>query len=139
MIYCPKCKESLGDNITTCPFCFHEITDHERVLIAKEQRKEQDEWNYEEAVKAEAFSMIRTIWILGSVVYLVILYVVFSILLYADLAQASFTVFFVGVVFYLIMTAYLILVKQINNCPHCGKYLFRNHGTNCQWCGGRIR
>ena len=139
MIHCPKCKEALGDNITTCPFCFHEITDHERVLIAKEQREEEDDFRYEESVRAEAFSMLRRIWIMGSVVYMILLYVIFSILLYSDHAAASFNVFFGGLLFYLIMTAYLIFVKKVNNCPHCGAFMFRNYGTNCQWCGGRIR
>ena len=139
MIHCPKCKEALGDNITVCPFCRHEITDHERVLIAKAQREEEDEFRYEETVRAEAFAMLRRIWVLGSVVYMVILYLVFSILLYSDHAVASFRVFSGGVIFFLIMTAYLIFVKKANNCPHCGHYLFRNYGTNCQWCGGRIR
>ena len=64
MIYCPKCKESLGDNITTCPFCFYEITDYERVLIAKEQREEDEKTLHEEILKAEEFSSLRTIWIL---------------------------------------------------------------------------
>lgn len=139
MIHCPKCKEALGDNITVCPFCRHEITDYERVLIAKEQREEEEDIRYEEMVRAEAFAMLRRIWGLGSVVYLVILYLVFSILLYSDHAVASFRVFFGGLFFFLFMTAYLIFVKKANSCPHCGKYLFRNWGTNCQWCGGRIR
>ena len=139
MIYCPKCKESLGENITTCPFCFHVITDHERVLIAKEQRKEEDDARYEELKKSEAFSMIRTACMLGAVVYLVLLFLVFSILMYAGLLMPAFTVFSVGMIFYLLMSAYLILIKRINNCPHCGRYMFKNWGTNCQWCGGVIR
>ena len=139
MIYCPKCKESLGDNITTCPFCFHEITDYERVLIAKEQRKEEDDAHYEEIMKAEAYAKIRLVCMLGAAVYLVVLFLIFSILMYAGLLMPAFTVFSVGMIFYLLMSAYLILIKRINNCPHCGKYLFRNWGTNCQWCGGIIR
>ena len=139
MIYCPKCKESLGDNITTCPFCFHEITDYERVLIAKEQRKEEDDAHYEEIIKAEAYARIRLVCMLGAAVYLVVLFLIFSILMYAGLLMPAFTMFSVGMIFYLLMSAYLILIKRINNCPHCGKYLFRNWGTNCQWCGGIIR
>lgn len=139
MVHCPKCKEALGDNVTVCPFCRHEITDHERVLITKAKREEEEGFRYEETVRAEAFAILRRIWGLSSVVYMVILYLVFSILLYSDHAVASFRVFFGGMIFFLIMTAYLIFVKKANNCPHCGHYLFRNWGTNCQWCGGRIR
>ena len=139
MIYCPKCKESLGDNITTCPFCFYEITDYERVLIAKEQREEDEKTLHEEILKAEEFSSLRTIWILGTIIFVIVFYLVFIILLFADLTKAALAVFTIGTVFTAIMSLYLILVMKVNNCPHCGRYLFRNWGPYCQWCSGRIR
>ena len=139
MIHCPKCKEALGDNITVCPFCRHEITDYERVLIAKEQREEEEDIRYEEMVRAEAFAMIRNIWMLGSVVFLVLLYILFSIIMYSEHVETAFMILAGGLIFFGILELYAIFVKQVNTCPHCGKYLFRNWGTNCQWCGGRIR
>ena len=139
MIRCPKCKESLGDNITKCPFCFHEITDHERLLIAKEQREEEDQVLYEEIIRGEEFFRIRMIWMLGTVAFLIVFYLAFIILLFAELTEAALAVLSIGFVVYAVITLYLIFVMKVNNCPHCGKYLFRNWGTNCQWCGGRIR
>ncbi len=139
MIYCPKCKESLGDNITTCPFCFHEITDHERLLIAKVQREEEDRVHYDEIIRGEEYFRIRMIWLLGTVAFLIVFFLAFIILLFAELTWAALAVLSIGFVVYAVITLYLIFVMKVNNCPHCGKYLFRNWGTNCQWCGGRIR
>jgi hypothetical protein len=139
MIFCPKCKESLGDNITTCPFCFHEITDYERVLIAKKQREEEDEARYDEIIRCEEFSKMRMIWMLGTIISAILFYLVFTILLFAELTEAALAVFTIGTGFIAVMSLYLILIKKVNNCPHCGKYLFRNWGPYCQWCSGRIR
>lgn len=139
MIHCPKCKESLGDDIMTCPFCFHEITDYERLLIAKQQREEEDEARYDEIMRCEERSKIRMIWMLGTIAFLIVLFLVFTILLFAELAKAALAVFTIGIAFFAIMTLYLLFVMKVNNCPHCGRYLFKNLGTNCQWCGGRIR
>ena len=139
MIRCPKCKESLGDNITTCPFCFHEITDYERLLIAKQQREEEDEARYDEIIRGEEYFRIRMIWLLGTVAFLIVFFLAFIILLFAELTWAALAVLSIGFVVYAVITLYLIFVMKVNNCPHCGKYLFRNWGTNCQWCGGRIR
>lgn len=139
MIRCPKCKEPLGDDIMTCPFCFHEITDYERLLIAKEQREEEDQAHYDEIIRGEEYFRIRMIWLLGTVAFLIVFFLAFIILLFAELTWAALAVLSIGFVVYAVITLYLIFFMKVNNCPHCGKYLFRNWGTNCQWCGGRIR
>jgi len=123
----------------TCPFCFHEITDYERLLIAKEQREEEDQAHYDEIIRGEEYFRIRMIWLLGTVAFLIVFFLAFIILLFAELTWAALAVLSIGFVVYAVITLYLIFVMKVNNCPHCGKYLFRNWGTNCQWCGGRIR
>ena len=53
MLKCPKCKEPIGDNLETCPICFHKITDHERVLMMKARDKEMDKENEDEMRAAD--------------------------------------------------------------------------------------
>ena len=58
MFDCPNCKEALGDDIQICPFCRHEINDHERVLIEKARREEARNASAEERARASEFSSL---------------------------------------------------------------------------------
>ena len=139
MMYCPKCRESLGDDIKICPFCRHKITDYERKLIEDARRKEEEKALEEENYKAETVGRVRVICFIALLSIGLIVLFTFFILMHLDRMQQAVAVLTGGYVFLGLMVLYLIFVKKINDCPHCGRFLYRNYGTNCQWCGKRIR
>ena len=139
MFDCPNCKEALGDDIQICPFCRHEITDHERVLIEKARREEARNASAEESSRASEFSSLRLLWQMVTVAIAVLTIIVFNILLFADFVMAALVVLIAGLTLLVIENVYFQVFKKANSCPHCGGYLFRSHGTMCQWCGGKIR
>ncbi len=139
MINCPKCNESLGDNVLICPFCRHEFTDEERLVISKAKLEEAQNRSAEEYKRGSDFSYLRLIWQLGTIAIAVLTILAFNILKFADLSQAALVVLIVGFALLLIENVYFLLIKKANNCPHCGGYLSQSYGNKCQWCGGKIR
>lgn len=139
MMYCPKCREAIGDDINICPFCRHKITDHERQLIEKARREEEEKAREEEDYKAETVGKIRIICFIALAAIGLVVLIIFFILMNLGRMQQAVAILTGAYVFLGMMTLYLIFVKKINDCPHCGKFLYRNYGTNCQWCGKRIR
>lgn len=139
MINCPKCNESLGDDIRICPFCRHELTDEERLLIEKAKHEEARELSREEAARTEKAAVARLkFWLLLAGI-LILTMIAMIILNSLELYMAGVIVFVAGLVSSFLIAAFMVLVKKVNNCPHCGGFLFRNWGTNCQWCGKQIR
>ncbi|MCR5619890.1 MAG: hypothetical protein K6F65_07285 [Lachnospiraceae bacterium] len=139
MFDCPNCKEALGDDIRICPFCRHELTSDERYLIEKTRREEAQKVSAEESRITAEFSSLRAIWMLGTVALCLLIMVVFSFLMFVDLVYAGLVVFIVGMVLLFIASVVFLVFLRANCCPHCGKFLFRNFGTQCQWCGKSIR
>ncbi|MCR5740167.1 MAG: hypothetical protein K6G43_10170 [Lachnospiraceae bacterium] len=139
MMYCPKCREAVGEDIRICPFCRHKITDYERELIEKARLKEEEDARAEEDYKAETVGRVRVICFVVMIALGLIVFVIFCILMYQGNIDRAIGVLIGGYVFLGLMDLYLILGKRINDCPHCGKYLHLNYGTQCQWCGKRIR
>lgn len=39
---------------------------------------------------------------------------------------------------FLIGIVVCVLEYRFNRCPHCGKYLWKNHGDYCQYCGNPL-
>ncbi|MCR5739207.1 MAG: hypothetical protein K6G43_05270 [Lachnospiraceae bacterium] len=138
MIKCPKCKELIGDTVETCPMCFHKMTAHERILMEKESRAELEQETEEMIKETEEALRRRTIWIIINVVCVVLL----MILLIIAVSVRSNVMISVAIAGYVAVVVYdliLIFGLGVNNCPHCGRYLYRNYGECCQWCGNRVR
>ncbi len=72
MIKCPNCKEAIGDDITTCPFCRHEITDHERILIEKELKEELLSSRTGMSEEVSGWSARRKRWVIISLVLILV-------------------------------------------------------------------
>lgn len=139
MMYCPKCKEPIGEDVDICPFCRHKITDYERVLIEKARREEEEKAADEENYKADTVGKVRVICFVAMMVMVLIITIVFFILMGLDHMKEAVGVIIGGYVFIGMMFFYLVFAKKINDCPHCGGFLYKNFGTRCQWCGKRIR
>lgn len=138
MFECPNCKETLGDDIDICPFCRHEITTEEHLQIERQKREEEQKASAEESIRTGEFSSLRIIWQACMIGTAVLAFAIYGILLYRD-PVAGLVALIAGIVLLLGVNVYFLVFKKANCCPHCGKYLFRNWGTQCQWCGRSIR
>ncbi len=56
---------------------------------------------------------------------------------FAFLAAAT-QVFWIGYIGLALMIAAAVFIRAYYRCPHCGKYLDRNCGEYCQYCGERL-
>ncbi len=139
MINCPNCKELIGDDIGICPFCRHEITAEERLQIERQKREEEQSASAEESIRTGEFSSLRIIWQVIHIGTTILVFVIWTILLARNLMLHALVELIAGIVIILGVNVYFLLVKKANSCPHCGKYLWRNWGTQCQWCGRSIR
>ncbi|MBO7355609.1 MAG: hypothetical protein ILP17_01205 [Lachnospiraceae bacterium] len=139
MIHCPNCNETIGDDVVICPFCRHEITGDERLQIEQQKREEEREADREESIKAGEFSSLRIIWQFTFIVVTILAAGIYVALMSRDHVQAGLVALIAGLVIILGLNVYFLLIKKANSCPHCGKFLWRNLGTQCQWCGRKIR
>jgi hypothetical protein len=107
--------------------------------MMKARDKEMDTENEEEMRAADDACRRRVVWLIGSIAFPVIMLLIFSIVMYVAEINTAFYVFAGGIIIYLVFQMIMIVGVGINNCPYCGKYLYRNYGECCQWCGKRIR
>lgn len=138
MISCPKCNESLGDDIKLCPFCRYEFTVEDLLLIEKAKQEEAREQSRAESERTEKFDALRLFFVIVSVGLGALILISSFILLSLELEMASVVVSVCGMILLILFSVFMLIFKKANNCPHCGRYLYQNWGTNCQWCGKRI-
>ena len=146
MIKCPNCKEAIGDDISTCPFCRHEITDHERMLIEKELKEELLSSRTEMSEEVAEWSARRKRWVIISLV-LILVFGLSALLIIAlpfddHMTQGYIFLVLIILAFAVSMISWLLgFFTHLNRCPHCGRYLYRQSAFRteyCRFCGNRI-
>lgn len=137
MIKCPRCGETIGDNLQKCPLCEADFTKEE--LLAMRDMKREDirmEYyaekerlnNYYKNIKLQVTFIIATIILLF---VLGILYVLMPNKLIAIL-------FFSCIVLLIVGSLYFAYVKKTAFCPHCGFPTTSRHNiynNRCIHCG----
>lgn len=136
-MYCPKCKEYIGDQFTTCPLCKHVITMGEVLEMEKEKEKEDARIEQEAIVEfaERRHSRAKILSFYG--IYLLVVAVI--------VVNLELTTFW-----------YVILVlpggifawaksmsAKADMCPYCDTYIYRRgytmFNTNCPNCGRKVR
>ena len=134
MKQCPRCKELIGDALTTCPNCHTEFTEKQ---IEEMKRALQDRELKALIRERERINRFRTKrYIMGSLMIGAFIVLLLSILLIGNKIAMTIvlilfsSMFFGGLIFGFVSGAVF--------CPHCGRLLFRNYGSYCMQCGGKI-
>ena len=143
MISCPKCKELLAEDIKICPFCRHEITDHERVLITKALSEERRKASSEEEKLINDRGAKRMLWLAFTVGFIILMFILLMVFCTSPLMNQPFAYkACAGIVavtgFGGMLSSALWVFTPISRCPHCNSYLFHPFGSYCHRCGGRI-
>jgi len=131
MMNCPKCQALMGENLTRCPACFHEITAAE--FQKMEQEKEAEEKRIEEEAIQEYARRRKAA--LGLTALLEVTLLIAGIILVCIKANTLiiygvFTI--IGVIFW---------AKSMSSgadlCPYCNAYTHRRGvtflQTNCSY------
>ena len=65
---------------------------------------------------------------------------VFCLVLMLILAMIGYAGSVVGLIgMFMVLPGFIAVELLMNRCPHCDRYLDRNHSCFCQHCGERIR
>lgn len=135
MIQCEKCKEFIGEEKASCPFCRHEVS--KKYL---EEQKEKILLEHFEAEQRAIEAYQKTVF------YARISWVAFIVLILLGVwinsqldENSSFFMIYIVVV----CVANIIVRNKLKSgaCPYCERFMGRLHllYANCPHCGGRLK
>lgn len=138
MKICPKCKESIGETLSECPFCKYQFTveDNEKIKREKEEA-ELSEARKTEELRAKRAKM-RVIYFIVMMCCYILPYGVGGMI--ASMTK-NFNVFVYVTIAAMVSGTAVMIIGIVNGafrCPYCGSILFRNYGKHCSNCGKQL-
>ena len=138
MRICPKCHESVGENLKECPLCKYHFTEEDNAEFKKEKEElERGEAKQIEELRAKRAKM-RVIFFL---LMMVSIFAPFALggMLATFTHNLNFFIYF-SVSGIVLGTAVLItgILNGAFRCPYCDTVLFRNYGKYCSHCGKQL-
>ena len=138
MKICPKCKESIGDELEVCPFCKYQFSKEEIERVKKEKQEAEDRAARNIEEKRAKRAKMRVIF---SVVMMCFYIIPFPIggLLAKFTGELAFLIIFAYAGAFL-GTAVMIagIIGGAFRCPYCESILFKNYGKHCVNCGKQL-
>ena len=138
MKICPKCKESIGDDIKDCPFCQYHFTQEDFENLKREKQELEEGIARQIEEKRAARAKKRLIYSIVMMCAYILPYVIGASLVSLTKDLTIFIVVaFVGVA---AGTAVLAAgcISGAYRCPYCERILFRNYGKHCVHCGKQL-
>ncbi len=134
MVNCPYCKELIGTDLDSCPFCYHTFTDRDR---EKMKEPEIELWNRKQEEVKLAYRQ-RVMLFIATAIGAGLLYLCFMLLMHFGLDD-SVWMYILAVVAVVFIAVQTYLYYKLCRCPHCDRLIYRNGGDYCKWCGKNIR
>ena len=138
MKICPKCYESIGENLDECPLCKYHFTvvDNERFLKEKESEEHRIAQKMED-LRAKRARMRLTYFLVMMSLYL------FPFMIGGTIAALSknFNLFYISAIVSIVSGTAVMITGLINGafrCPYCDMILINNYGKHCTHCGKQL-
>ena len=134
MKQCPRCKELIGDALTTCPNCHTEFTEKQLEEMKRALQDRELQVLIRERERINRFRIRRKIMgglIIGGFIMLLLSMLFLGNKIALTVVLILFASMFIGGLIFGFVSGAVF-------CPHCGRILFRNYGTHCMQCGGKI-
>jgi len=133
MKICPKCYESIGENLDDCPFCKYHFTvvDNERFAREKENEEHRIAQKIED-LRAKRARMRLTYFLVMMSLYLL------PFMIGGAIASFSQNI---DLFFYSALAGIVLGTGVINGafrCPYCDMILINNYGKHCTHCGKQL-
>ena len=138
MKICPKCKESIGDELAVCPFCKYQFSKEEIERVKKERQEAEDSAARHIEEKRAKRAKMRVIF---SVVMMCFYIIPFPIggALVSLTGNLNFIIGF-AIAGMIAGTAVMLagIIGGAFRCPYCESILFKNYGKHCVNCGKQL-
>lgn len=138
MRICPKCRESIGDNLKECPFCKYHFTEeeNEKLKTEKEELEKGEAREFEIHVAKRA--KMRVLFVILMISSVIVPFVLGGML--ASFMH-NFDVFKYLAVSGIVLGIAVLITAILNGafrCPYCETVLYRNYGRYCSHCGKKL-
>ena len=138
MRICPKCKESVGEELKVCPFCNYRFTAEDDEILKKEKEElEHGVSKQLEELRAKRAKM-RVIYFL---VMMLAIFVPFLLGGALAMIMNIFDIFKYSAIAGIVLGTAVLIAGILNGafrCPYCDRVLFRNYGKYCSHCGKQL-
>lgn len=138
MKICPKCNESIGEDLNECPLCKYHFTvvDNERFLKEKESEEHRIAQKMED-LRAKRARMRLTYFLVMISSELLPFMIGGAIAAFSK----NIDLFFYSAIAGIVLGTVVLITGILNGafrCPYCDMILIHNYGKHCTHCGKQL-